>query len=71
VQLIGKYETDARREPLFCCILLKTPSSEIAKIFAMRANGTDVRQLIDNKWDDATAAWAPEPKPALRTLPRR
>jgi hypothetical protein len=41
------------------------------KIFAMRANGTDVRQLTDNKWEDATAAWAPEPKAAVRTSARR
>jgi TolB protein len=41
------------------------------EIFAMRANGTDVRQLTDNKWEDATVAWAPEPKTALRTSARR
>jgi TolB protein len=45
------------------------------EIFAMRANGTDVRQLTDNKWEDATAAWAPEPKtvakPPARTASRR
>jgi hypothetical protein len=26
----------------------------------MRADGSDVRQLTDNKWEDASAAWAPE-----------
>jgi TolB protein len=30
------------------------------EIFAMRADGSDVRQLTDNKWEDATATWAPE-----------
>lgn len=30
------------------------------EIFAMRADGSDVRQLTDNKWEDASAAWAPE-----------
>lgn len=30
------------------------------EIFAMRADGSDVRQLTDNKWEDATAGWAPE-----------
>ena len=32
------------------------------EIFAMRADGSDVRQLTDNKWEDASAAWAPERK---------
>jgi TolB protein len=40
------------------------------EIFAMRANGSDVRQLTDNKWEEATPAWAPEPK-ASRTTARR
>jgi TolB protein len=31
------------------------------EIFAMRADGSDVRQLTDNKWEEATIAWAPEP----------
>jgi TolB protein len=30
------------------------------EIFAMRADGSDVRQLTDNKWEDATAGWFPE-----------
>jgi TolB protein len=30
------------------------------EIFAMRADGSDVRQLTDNKWEDATAGWMPE-----------
>jgi Tol biopolymer transport system component len=30
------------------------------EIFAMRADGTDVRQLTDNKWEDASPGWAPE-----------
>lgn len=29
------------------------------EIFAMRADGSDVRQLTDNKWEDASAGWAP------------
>jgi len=40
------------------------------EIFAMRANGSDVRQLTDNKWEEATPAWAPEPKTS-RTTARR
>ena len=32
------------------------------EIFAMRADGSDVRQLTDNKWEDASAGWAPEGK---------
>jgi TolB protein len=31
------------------------------EIFAMRADGSDVRQLTDNKWEDATPGWMPEP----------
>ena len=30
------------------------------EIFAMRADGSDVRQLTDNKWEDASAGWMPE-----------
>ena len=30
------------------------------EIFVMRADGSDVRQLTDNKWEDASAGWAPE-----------
>ena len=30
------------------------------EIFAMRADGSDVRQLTDNKWEDASPAWMPE-----------
>jgi Tol biopolymer transport system component len=29
------------------------------EIFAMRADGTDVRQLTDNKWEDASPGWQP------------
>src|SRR5450432_2857715 len=32
------------------------------EIFAMRADGSDVRQLTDNKWEDASPGWAPEKK---------
>jgi Tol biopolymer transport system component len=32
------------------------------EIFAMRADGSGVRQLTDNKWEDASAGWAPELK---------
>jgi Tol biopolymer transport system component len=32
------------------------------EIFAMRADGSDVRQLTDNKWEDASAGWMPESK---------
>ena len=32
------------------------------EIFAMRADGSDVRQLTDNKWEDASAGWAPPVK---------
>jgi len=32
------------------------------EIFAMRADGYRVRQLTDNKWEDASAGWSPERK---------
>ena len=28
----------------------------------MRSDGSDVRQLTDNKWEDASPGWMPEPK---------
>ena len=37
------------------------------EIFAMRADGTDVRQLTDNKWEDASPGWMPELKPLKGT----
>ena len=30
------------------------------EIFAIRADGSGVRQLTDNKWEEASAGWAPE-----------
>ena len=33
------------------------------EMFAMRADGSDVRQLTDNKWEDASAACRPEVAP--------
>ena len=32
------------------------------EIFAMRADGSDVRQLTDNKWEDASAACVLQPQ---------
>jgi Tol biopolymer transport system component len=32
------------------------------EIFAMRSDGSDLRQLTDNKWEDASAACAPGPR---------
>ncbi len=31
------------------------------ELFVMRADGTNVRQLTDNQWEDGTPAWQPEP----------
>ena len=36
------------------------------EIFAMRADGTDVRQLTDNKWEDSGAVCVPETVGGLR-----
>jgi Tol biopolymer transport system component len=30
------------------------------ELFLMRKDGSDVRQLTDNQWEDATPAWRPE-----------
>ena len=32
----------------------------------MRADGTQVRQITDNQWEDATPGWAPEQKTTSR-----
>ena len=32
------------------------------ELFIMRADGSEVRQLTDNKWEDATPVWAVEPR---------
>jgi Tol biopolymer transport system component len=32
------------------------------ELFVMRADGSGVRQLTDNKWEDAVAGWAPDKK---------
>jgi hypothetical protein len=37
-----------------------------AEIFPMRADGFDVPQLTDNKWEDATPAWMPEVTPVRK-----
>jgi hypothetical protein len=29
------------------------------EIFVMRADGTDVRQLTDDQWEEGVASWAP------------
>jgi hypothetical protein len=32
------------------------------ELFAMRADGSGVRQLTDNQWEDALPAFQPKPK---------
>ena len=41
------------------------------EIFAMRADGSGVRQLTDNKWEDSSPGWAPEPRGAQSAQARR
>jgi len=41
------------------------------EIFAMRADGSDVRQLTDNKWEDATPGWMPEHHPVTQAAGRQ
>ena len=36
------------------------------EIFVMRADGSDVRQLTDNQWEEGTPAWRPSPKTPTR-----
>jgi Tol biopolymer transport system component len=36
------------------------------EIFMMRADGSDVRQLTDNQWEEGTPAWRPLGRPATR-----
>ena len=38
------------------------------ELFVMRADGTEVSQLTDNQWEDATPAWHPDP-PSRSDLP--
>ena len=33
------------------------------ELFVMRYDGTGVRQLTDNQWEDGTPAWRPAGKP--------
>ena len=33
-----------------------------AELFIMRSDGTEVRQLTDNKWEDAMPTWLPDPR---------
>jgi Tol biopolymer transport system component len=40
------------------------------EIFVMRADASDVRQLTDNKWEDASAGWGPEPSVGSSRHPR-
>jgi Tol biopolymer transport system component len=35
--------------------------SHYGDLYVMRADGSDVRQLTDNQFEDATPAWRPEP----------
>jgi Tol biopolymer transport system component len=41
------------------------------EIFAMRSDGSDVRQLTDNKWEDSSAACVGEPGPSSGAVSRR
>ena len=54
-------------------MLLDNGPQPYGELFAMHADGSDVRQLTDNQWEDATAAWLPrvhvqssEARPAAR-----
>jgi len=42
--------------------LLERIPQPYGELFVMRADGTQVRQITDNQWEDATPGWAPERK---------
>jgi len=42
--------------------LLERIPQPYGELFVMRADGTQVRQVTDNQWEDATPGWAPEGK---------
>jgi Tol biopolymer transport system component len=42
--------------------LLERIPQPYGELFVMRADGTQVRQITDNQWEDATPGWAPEAK---------
>jgi Tol biopolymer transport system component len=41
------------------------------EIFVMRADGSDVRRLTENPWEDATPAWSPKVGRTLSSPPRK
>ena len=60
---IERFVRERLREPSlreFSLALYDGVPQPYGEIFAMRADGSDVRQLTDNKWEDASAAMAPE-----------
>ncbi|OLC43395.1 MAG: hypothetical protein AUH43_20955 [Acidobacteria bacterium 13_1_40CM_65_14] len=40
--------------------LLERIPQPYGELFVMRADGTQIRQLTDNQWEDATPAWMPQ-----------
>jgi TolB protein len=50
--------------------LLERIPQPYGELFVMRADGSQVRQLTDNQWEDATPGWRPEPA-MTRTSARR
>jgi len=47
--------------------LLERIPQPYGELFVMRADGSQLRQLTDNQWEDATPAWMPEPAPKQTT----
>jgi Tol biopolymer transport system component len=41
--------------------LSETTPQPYGELFMVRPNGTDLRQLTDNQWEDATPSWQPAP----------
>jgi TolB protein len=51
--------------------LLERIPQPYGELFVMRADGTELRQLTDNQWEDATPGWAPAQAPARRSSASR
>ena len=39
------------------------------ELFLMHSDGSDVRQLTDNQWEDGSPAWRPTPRQASPPVP--
>jgi hypothetical protein len=52
-------------------MLLDNGPQPYGELFVMHPDGSGVRQLTDNQWEDATPAWVPRPRMQSTELLRR